>query len=76
MFPSPRLIAEHPDYGLELEEALEPQLIAAIDQARSAGWDSSAIWPALRSLVSNLERAEIENRRTDQAIKDAQSGVI
>lgn len=71
MMQPPRFTREHPDYILECEEGLEPALIAAIDSAKSAGWDSGAIWPALRSLVAHLEHAETENQRTDQTIKDA-----
>lgn len=54
---APRFAVDHPDYGLELDQALEPMLTAAIDRALAAGWSSDALWPALRSLVANLERA-------------------
>ncbi|MEM5474416.1 hypothetical protein WNZ14_22030 [Hoeflea sp. AS60] len=67
----PRFKATHPDYDLECEEVLEPALIAAIEEARSVGWNTDAIWPALLSLITNLELAEIENQRTDRQIAGA-----
>lgn len=71
----PRYPPDHPDYGLELEEEMEPLISAVIDQAISAGWASKAIWPALGSLVRNLERAATENRRTEEAIAAAKTGL-
>jgi len=68
---SPRFAVTHPDYGLECEEALEPYLIAAIDQARGMGWNSGAVWKSLHSVITNLELAEDENRKTDCAILTA-----
>ncbi|EDQ33973.1 hypothetical protein HPDFL43_05950 [Hoeflea phototrophica DFL-43] len=68
---APRFAADHPDYCLECEEAVEPFLIGMIGHARDAGWEPSAIWPVLRSLVANLEEAEIENWRTSHAIGQA-----
>ncbi|KGF68540.1 hypothetical protein LL06_15985 [Hoeflea sp. BAL378] len=56
----PRFPADHPDYELEMQMALEPLLIAAIDQARAAGWSDAAILPALRKLVANLDQARTE----------------
>lgn len=67
----PRLSPTHPDYGLECEEALEPALIAAIEQARAVGWKPGVIWQSLLSVITNLELAEIENRRTDREIARA-----
>jgi len=72
---SPKFAIAHPDYVLECEEAMEPSLIAVVDQARAAGWSSDVIWLAVLSLITNLELAEIENRRTDQAIADAKAGL-
>lgn len=67
----PRFAADHPDHGLECEGALEPYLLNIIERASDEGWAHEAIWPALRSLIANLEQAEIENRRTGQAIREA-----
>jgi len=67
----PRFAVTHPDYGLECEEALEPHLIAAIDQARGMGWKSGEIWQSLLSVITNLELAETENRRTESVIARA-----
>jgi|GEM_PF-2252491 len=67
----PRFSPVHPDYDLECEEALEPALIAAIAQARAAGWAGSVIWQSLLSVITNLELAEIENLRTDREIARA-----
>lgn len=68
MMKSPRFPVTHPDYSLECEEALEPHLIAAIDQAREMGWKRREIWKSLLSVITNLEQAEVENQRTDRAI--------
>lgn len=65
---STRFPVTHPDYGLECEEALEPYLIAAIDQARGMGWKRGEIWQSLLSVITNLELADFENRQTDLAI--------
>ncbi len=72
---SPKLSVTHPDYDLACEEALEPALIAAIDKARAVGWKIDTIWPALLSLITNLELAVIENRRTDRQIERAGLGL-
>lgn len=68
---SPRFAATHPDYGLECEEALEPYLITAIDQARGMGWKRGEIWQSLLSVITNLELADFENRQTELAIAKA-----
>jgi hypothetical protein len=72
---SPRFDADHPDYGLEMQEALETELQELIDRALAAGWSKDAIWPALRSLVTNLELAARENKRTDKAVAAAIEGL-
>jgi len=71
----PRIGAHHPDYELELQEALEGDLQALIDQALAAGWSEEVIWPALHMLATNLELAAQENRRTDEAIAAATAGL-
>ncbi|MCC0035504.1 MAG: hypothetical protein H6887_09610 [Hoeflea sp.] len=71
----PRHSKDHPDYRLELEEALLPLVAAAVEEARMAGWDEAAIWPALRSLATNMELAARENHRTDKAIAAAIDGL-
>jgi hypothetical protein len=70
---APRFAANNPDHGLELEEALEPHLIATINLAMGAGWAEDDIWAALKSLVANLEQASIENTRTEKAIAAART---
>jgi hypothetical protein len=72
---SPRFDANHPDYELELQEALEGDMQGLVDQALAAGWSEAAIWPALRSLATNMELAAGENRRTDKAIAAAIEGL-
>ena len=67
----PRFSPNHPDYCLECEQALEPALIFAIDQARAVGWKRGVIWQFLLSVITNLELAEIENERTDREIARA-----
>ena len=69
----PRFPDSHPDYELDLEEAMEPALVVAIDAARIAGWSEDALWPALRSLVTNLEYAATENRITEADIIEARA---
>jgi hypothetical protein len=71
----PRFDADHPDYGLELQEALESDLQDLIDRAFTAGWLADEIWPALRSLATSMELAARENRRTDEAIAAAVDGL-
>lgn len=64
----PRRPPDHPDYQLECEEALEAAMIGMIDSALAAGWDKATIWPALRSLVDNLEAG-------DQALAETQAEI-
>jgi len=51
----------------------EQALVAAIDAARVVGWSEDALWPALHSLVTNLEYAAIENRITEADISEART---
>ncbi len=69
--PPPRFAADHPDYRIEYEEAVEPFVASLVERARASGWEASAVWPVLRSLVANLEQSEFENALTTQAIEVA-----
>ncbi len=71
----PMIATYHPDYGLECEQALAPLLLAVIDQVHGAGWDDAAIWPALRSLIDNLEIKESENWQAAQVIAKLRAGL-
>ena len=65
----PRFPADHPDYVLECEEAMEIALNQVGDAAESAGWTQEAVETAMLSLAENRYMARKANEITEAAIK-------
>ena len=60
--------ADHPDYALECQRAIEPSICDVMDAAYEAGWQKADIVSAVVSLVAAWSAAEHENSKTDAAI--------
>jgi hypothetical protein len=67
----PRLPTPYPDRHLECQEALEPRVIAIIDEGKAAGWSTRDITTALIALADNLMLAEEANEQTNRDIEEA-----
>lgn len=50
---SPKIAADHPDYGISLEEALDLPAAELVDKAVQAGWSPRAVYKALESVAKN-----------------------
>ena len=67
----PRLPGPYPDRHLECQEAIEPLIIAAIDEAKSSGWSMTDFTTAIVALADNLMLADNANEDTDRQIAEA-----
>lgn len=54
------------DAVLACEEAMEPSVRQAVDDAIDAGWDRETVYAALFSLAENLRRADMEISQRDE----------
>ena len=67
----PPATADISDRALDCEFALEPAFLALVGVAQNAGWKSLEIDLALMSLADNHMLGQMENTKTDLAIKEA-----
>lgn len=58
---SPRHKADHPDYGLECQEALDLPARDLVDRAIQAGWSPRAVYRALEEVARNQALAYEED---------------
>jgi hypothetical protein len=59
--PSPKHPANHDDYQIECEHALDMPLRDLVDMATVAGWLPDRIFDALASLIENQRSAYAED---------------
>lgn len=59
--PSPRTPADHPDYCINLQQAIELPLMELVDQAVQSGWKQEQIFGAIQEVAKNLALAYAED---------------
>lgn len=57
----PKNSPSHPDYNIDLQQAIELQLMAVIDDAAQAGWSRTEIYNAALEVIENLKLAYAED---------------
>lgn len=71
MLKPPRHPLGNPDRHLECQEALEPHVLALINEGEAMGWTTAEITTALTALADNIMLADAANRQTNKDIEDA-----
>lgn len=70
MITPPRYSTDYPDRNLDCQKALESRVIALIDDARVAGWNTADITVALVELAGNLMLQAHAIEETDRQIAE------